>query len=87
MPQLDQSYANDLAAALEAVDPLVVQFSGVEAFMLISQLQLALRHPENSGHSADYARHVVSQIASLLPPIAQRLVAMGDDPSNDTIVL
>lgn len=38
--------------------PLQLTLKRSEAFMLLSQLQLALRHPENTGPTADWAREL-----------------------------
>jgi hypothetical protein len=44
-----------------------------ECFMLLAQIQLALRHPENAGHSAMWARTLAQQLpntCSVSPMIA-----------------
>ena len=84
--ELIQQMAIDLRA-LEAQHPTVVlELPLVDAWMLIGELQLALRHPKNRGRSRDVAERVkdllVRKIATT--PTLARVAAMGDDPQFDS---
>jgi hypothetical protein len=58
------------------------------AFQIASQLQLALRHPDNNGGAALAAQTFIKVIASALrivSPDLEELLKRGDDPSHNTI--
>jgi hypothetical protein len=57
------------------------------AFMMIAQLQLALRHPYNTGSSAAFAKEMAENLAKVVchyVPEAAELIAQGWDESYDT---
>ncbi len=50
---------------------------------IISQLQLALRHPDNKGHSARMARKIIDEIVRRIADVDSKLaelLRMGDGP-------
>lgn len=54
--------------------PLQLTLKRSEAFLLLSQLQLALRHPENTSYAAEWARPFADTLASAVsvsPAIAE----------------
>jgi len=56
------------------------------AFMLIAQLQLALRHPRNTGSSAAMTREIADNLTDLVchyVPEAAELIAQGWDEAYD----
>lgn len=58
------------------------------AFLLIAQLQLALRHPENHGTSAEFARQIIGNLADAIARVTKTpevilLVAQGYHPEFD----
>lgn len=56
------------------------------AFMLIAQIQLALRHPHNNGSSAVFAREMADNLTKLVchyVPEAADLIAQGWDQAYD----
>lgn len=58
------------------------------AFILIAQLQLALRHPENRGPSAEFARQIITNLAMAIAqqtetPEFAGMVAQGYHPEFD----
>jgi hypothetical protein len=57
------------------------------ALALIANLQLSLRHPANTGASANQARHIVDSIIERLHADGYnahaRLAKLGDDPRYD----
>lgn len=58
------------------------------ALILVAHIQLALRHPRNTGPSAGEARHIVEAIRShfqkLNLPAHVELIDLGNDPAYDT---
>lgn len=58
------------------------------ALILIGQLQLALRHPENRGPSTEIVREVIAHMAQAIAtatdtPEVLQVVAMGSHPEFD----
>ena len=58
------------------------------AFMLISHLQLALRHPENKGPSNEFVRDMIANLATAIATVTDTLevitlVAQGYHPEFD----
>lgn len=56
------------------------------AFMLIGHLQLALRHPNNTGASAAFARQFADNLANAIChyiPEARELIEQGWNPGYD----
>ena len=80
---IDDALAERIAAELLQLEPIVIELSGMQAFQLIGQLQLALRHPHNCGPSAAWARSVCLKLISDLPTEAARLGGMGFDSRHD----
>ncbi len=62
---LEQDFIQEFAA-LERQPPLRLEIDRVTAWVVLAQLQLALRHPENTGPSAEIARGFADQIQSLV---------------------
>ncbi len=57
---------DDVLDALLTMPPMSLALTGFEAFMLISHLQLALRHPGNKGPCAEMATQLVRTLQHLL---------------------
>lgn len=58
------------------------------AFILISNLQLALRHPENHGPQTEFVREMIANMAQAIAdktntPEVLKVVAMGSHPEFD----
>ncbi len=60
-----QRFAADFQA-LGDEPSIDIKISPMGAWALIAQLQLALRHPQNHGHLADYTRNVAQKLQSKL---------------------
>lgn len=62
---------------MEKAQPLEMAILPFRAFVLVGQIQLALRHPENRGPSAEIARDMAVRLQALLgqidPAIAEAL--------------
>ena len=82
---MNRTLPDPASVALELADaaPFLIEITPLEALQLVSQLQLAGRHPENTGAAAAYAAHFVAQIEAVMPPLAQRVIAAGRDPAYD----
>jgi hypothetical protein len=71
-----------------AFETIITTITIPMAVTLIAQLQLALRHPSNTGPSADQARYFAAYLINQLnPPEAlSKLLNAGWDPNQDVIV-
>jgi len=71
---------------LTALEPVQLRIRPWVAFIILTQLQLALRHPENRGVSAsiaqDFARLQLEPIAGATPALRE-LIKLGWDPNHD----
>jgi hypothetical protein len=66
--------------------PIELRLSKLQAWALFSQLQLALRHPENKGATADIARHfaeVIQKQVAKTPALAE-VAKRGWDAKYDS---
>lgn len=86
--------AADLAAAFKAdfralladdPQPVHLELSKVNAWILAAQLQLALRHPKNTGPTALIGREIIQRIhaAVATTPALAAVAAKGWDPAHD----
>lgn len=74
---------------LRGVKEIELTLNAADAFVLISQLQLALRHPDNQGRSAIIARKIVERLRSVLAqgrPAVEEIIRRGYDPQHDVKV-
>jgi hypothetical protein len=72
---------------LQAQHPVIrVDIPIREAFSLIAELQIALRHPRNVGQARDVARRLKDGLASAFTtcPALSRAIQMGDNPHFDS---
>ncbi len=67
-------------------DALTVLLPPWLVFTLAANLQLALRHPANQGHSAHVVRRFLRDLQDRMPPAIAVLSREGDDPTNDVLV-
>lgn len=81
MPTPEQIAADIASGAYSST----LQLSGFEAFTLIANLQLALRHPGNTGAPAVVARQTIATLTRVFArsPGILALIAAGDDPAQD----
>ena len=82
LPDMD-AVARDIVAQHDRSGLLVVGLTPGEAFAIIGQLQLAIRHPDNAGRTAEIATEFVTKLAKGLPESAQQIIAAGWNPEND----
>lgn len=71
------------AHALRSWPPLQLDLTAEQGFALVGELQLALRHPLNTGFGADIARAVIESLRRTLPPQLRPLIAAGDRAELD----
>ena len=71
--------------ALKAIPPVPITLWPGQAFMLLAQLQLALRHPANKGPGAEFARTLARklQVHLSVNPLLTALCEKGWDPEFD----
>jgi hypothetical protein len=65
---IDEAAVEAALAELQVREaPVLIELQPIEAWVLLGQLQLALRHPENTGPSAKItrvlARHIQARVA------------------------
>jgi hypothetical protein len=70
--------AREMEALTKAGAPVVLELSPVDAYTLLSQIQVALRHPENKGPTAEGARRIARQIEELLAPPGSAMREMSE---------
>ena len=84
IPLLEQASAQ--LADLRTKPPIPVEITAEAAMVLISQLQLALRHPQNQGEGSRHARLFIQglrrRIAKPGDPL-DRLIGMGFEEQYD----
>jgi len=67
---------------------LQLELTALEAMTLLSQMQLALRHPANRGPSADLVRkiaQVLEQFLAKLGPATAEICRRGWEPEHDVV--
>lgn len=71
--------------ALTALPPIPLTLWPGQAFMLLAQLQLVLRHPNNNGPSAEFVERLARKIQGHLSvnPTLTALCQKGWDPEFD----
>lgn len=86
----EKAVLKELKAHLQVVQQKCGHFElviGISNMLtLISQLQLALRHPGNKGLGAQFTRRLLDDIISDMDaksPGIGKLLAMGHDPQHD----
>jgi hypothetical protein len=63
---LEAQFVAEFAALTDRTEVLSLQISPLDAWILLSQIQLALRHPQNTGPSAGRARRIASELQGLV---------------------
>lgn len=65
--------------------PVKIELSSTACLMIAAQIQLALRHPDNTGPGAEISRAFVVDLIQKLPidNRAKRLMFRGFDPNFD----
>jgi hypothetical protein len=81
----DLEAAADELRRTDALPPLVLTMTRAEALQLVAQLQLALRHPKNTGRSAQWTREFARRFEKSFEgfPAVQKLIAAGWNPESD----
>lgn len=73
------------AGLLAELPVLELEVTPLQAWLLLSQLQLALRHPANAGVGADFARALAQVLIEYCAPTPalQEMARRGWDPNYD----
>lgn len=75
-----------VAAELGGHEGFNLELEASAVLSIVSQLQLALRHPGNTGASTEIARSFIQAVIEKgfrHCPETQKLIRMGFDPDND----
>lgn len=83
--RLPPDFPRDFEALCLDEQPLIMNLSKFQAWVIFCHLQLALRHPRNIGPTAKHARaiaeHLERQLATT--PALKRVAVAGWDPQQD----
>jgi hypothetical protein len=84
------TYVEQMVLALAELERqhgfLMLELGWADVVILVGSIQLALRHPDNLGYTADRARKIKDDIIAIMEmdvPALGPLMRMGDDPSAD----
>jgi hypothetical protein len=66
--ELFNRFRAELAELLADTRPVTVRLSAIQAWGVLANLQLALRHPENSGPTGEWARQVALALQEIVAP-------------------
>ncbi len=67
-PTLDAAFVREFGELAARVERFTLSIRPVDAWILLSQLQLALRHPENTGPTAEAASSIARRLQSIVAP-------------------
>jgi len=67
MTEFERRAAEAVRALMEAPPP-ALDLTAFEVWVLLGQVQLALRHPANRGAAAEIARHVAHRLQAAVAP-------------------
>ena len=64
---------------------VILELTKTEAWALLSQIQLALRHPGNTGHTSEYARRLARRLQEAVANegAMAEVAEWGWDPQHD----
>lgn len=79
MSTFAEQFNSEFRNLMQDPQSVVLQLSKLQAWVLFCHLQLALRHPENSGPCAELAREIALMLEKALAtsPALQQIAAMG----------
>jgi hypothetical protein len=83
---LFERFSEEFRALCLDPQPIKLLLSKLQAWALFSELQLALRHPDNKGSAAEIARHFAAQLQKKVAttPALAEVAKRGWDPKYDT---
>jgi len=83
--ELLKQFQEDFAALCASEEPVALHLTKLEAWIVMGNLQLSLRHPKNVGASSILAESVARRIQKLLAVTSalQHVAEMGWDPAHD----
>jgi len=65
---IERQFQDEFRALAARVDRFTLSIRPVDAWILLSQLQLALRHPKNTGPSSEAAKQIARRLQSIVAP-------------------
>lgn len=66
--ELEAQFVAEFKALAERKQNVCLEMKPLDAWIILSQLQLALRHPQNTGEAAQRARHIAHQLQAIVAP-------------------
>lgn len=85
-PEWDARFRHDLEAVLlDKSEILELKLNRLDAWMLMSGIQLALRHPKNTGPTSVVLRSIAERLIAMVAttPTLRELATAGFDPDFD----
>ena len=84
IPDSRAQFQQDLVA-LQTKGVIRIEIPALDAFCLIGQLQLALRHPQNTGPTAQMTREFAERLILIAAttPALRAIAELGWDPNFD----
>ena len=79
------TFADEMKALCERKQTITLKLTALDAWAILSQIQLASRHPENTGPTRNIAERIARQLQEQIattPALAQTAEA-GWDPEYD----
>jgi hypothetical protein len=85
--ELEAQFIAEFKALAERTDLIHIALTPIQIWTLIGQVQLAIRHPENTGPSRQTAEHIVRQLAAIVAPSGTlaALVEQGWGQRHDAV--
>ena len=66
--RLYKQFQEEFKALCEDKQPVILELTKLQAWSLLGQIQLALRHPQNNGPTGDIAREIALGIQEKVAP-------------------
>ena len=85
-PTMDD-FGADFQRLVESGTTMYLELTPLQAWAIMAQLQLALRHPANGGITRQVAQDVVTILATELgtTPALRAMIEMGNNPDGVTV--
>jgi hypothetical protein len=88
LPKIEQDFINEMRNKIAGNCRYILELDSVQAWTLFSNLQLALKHPENQGPSSQIVMEIALDIQSKVAttPAMKKIAEMGwiNEDNNGT---
>ena len=83
--ELFHRFRLELSELLADTRPVTVRISAVQAWGVLANLQLALKHPQNNGPTAEWARQVALALQEIVAPPGTARRELADKGWKDSL--